>query len=1301
MTEEMPVPLRLLVLGLALLVAVHAAISYPAGLVVEVAASTVLLVAGGCWLFSRRVRKDMSAISVFTLVLSAAITIQVIVAHEIHGPLRAVDRTPGYALFVRLWHYLVVVAVVLAGRERTHLAGLGAAVVYTSVFYTPTFATPEAAPPFVPLTALAIVLLATAPSVQLAVRDTIHISLLKPLSLFVLLVLVSSLFSRAPHESTTFLFKLLSLLGLALAVPLFVQTRARWKHVMLFIVAVSVAVPVLLSAAKLAQLTAQLGTLPAIQYRMRLNELGRANLLSRSLTVGAPLLIALAKTTPDRKPRSLWWGLVASALIVFLACRSWTGWIGAGIACAFAASLGFGRRWLARWRAHRRNIGWYLLHVAVLFAVGLGLLGLWRLAPRLNARSFNGRLFQFRATINEIVAHPLLGVGPGHYYSKSKYTTGLDWSVNTRTTLDDPLLPVEWLRDSSRLHTHDLFLDIAAGMGLPGLAAFVWFLFALFRFGLKMRMQLSDQDRVLLTGCLVGIVASLGWGLIDVMEVSSPFFTFPTWALIGLLLAAPRAFSRDAECPIPAASLAPDSSSAPRLFQVLCLGLAFVAVIMPLCGNLCYRAGYIAYQERRWADAVSNLDWATRWEPLAAKYHGLRGEALINLARYDEAILAYERAVSLRRDFAPYHAQLGWLYWLQGDLGQATAHFQKAVEMDPREAWRDGLHADLGLAYAAQGRVEEAVPLFRRTIELDPQMAQASYWVWVQGADGGLDVVLDPVYTDATLASDLRPRILAHLGQVDYGPRHFAYNGGADSVLSLTRVLDGIEADYMAARAADSDKVLRLMATAAEAARFAGLRARAERTLLLAQQAYPHSAYGFRGLGALYHEQARLEQARPMLERAVEVSARDPDSWCELVEVYLDQERWEEAARSLDGMYWLMPLDSRLYTLRARFHTERRDLIQAADALRRSLAIEESVSARLTLSDLYWRSGQEQLVKEQCIQTAEVLFRAWPQPLAPELWEIGGCLARADDEDPAAGVSELVRERPLIGDVLIGHIYRARGLQDHALAAYQRAAESRPDEGAVRYLLGEVYQEMGQSELAEAEYRQAARLDPLESLPLLALGRQKWAEGQREAALESFRAATEATPGWGQAHTVLGNALLATGDPGSAAGRYQLAQVAGGGVREGVLYDFAAHLAEATTGLPDLDYVRNDYFTIDGDQRRVLFAHPDARITYTVAVAEDAVLAFNVATAPGSWDRPGDGVTFSVYVESDRGPWRAFSEYIDPKRDPSDRRWHSREIDLGGYAGQAVNIIFETDGGPAGDCRYDWAGWGEPRLVRP
>jgi hypothetical protein len=85
----------------------------------------------------------------------------------------------------------------------------------------------------------------------------------------------------------------------------------------------------------------------------------------------------------------------------------------------------------------------------------------------------------------------------------------------------------------------------------------------------------------------------------------------------------------------------------------------------------------------------------------------------------------------------------------------------------------------------------------------------------------------------------------------------------------------------------------------------------------------------------------------------------------------------------------------------------------------------------------------------------------------------------------------------------------------------------------------------------------------------------------------------------------------------------------------------AAQLAEVDVQSPGPDHVRNDHFTINGGRRRVLFAHPDSRVSYTVDVVEGTVLAFDAAMSPESWSLEGDGVTFAVYVESNQGTQHA------------------------------------------------------------
>ena len=154
-------------------------------------------------------------------------------------------------------------------------------------------------------------------------------------------------------------------------------------------------------------------------------------------------------------------------------------------------------------------------------------------------------------------------------------------------------------------------------------------------------------------------------------------------------------------------------------------------------------------------------------------------------------------------------------------------------------------------------------------------------------------------------------------------------------------------------------------------------------------------------------------------------------------------------------------------------------------------------------------------------------------------------------------------------------------------------------------------------------------------------------------------------------------------------------------------YDFIDWLRSAhhTSPAPQGETIEARVWTIGEVPRRVLYQHPAfsgaSRLAYTVWIGKGYVLAFDVGAAPESWSLPGDGVTFAVYVTSNESTQQVFSTYIAPQQDEAARRWHPYTVDLSAYAGQTVTFIFETGTGPAGDYRYDWAGWGEPRLLRP
>jgi 4-amino-4-deoxy-L-arabinose transferase-like glycosyltransferase len=131
--------------------------------------------------------------------------------------------------------------------------------------------------------------------------------------------------------------------------------------------------------------------------------------------------------------------------------------------------------------------------------------------------------------------------------------------------------------------------------------------------------------------------------------------------------------------------------------------------------------------------------------------------------------------------------------------------------------------------------------------------------------------------------------------------------------------------------------------------------------------------------------------------------------------------------------------------------------------------------------------------------------------------------------------------------------------------------------------------------------------------------------------------------------------------------------------------------------------LRPDIFTIGGEVKEVFFQHPPSVYTDTIALPDYPVsLKCDIALSPEVWKYGiGDGVQFELHLLDERGEnYSLFSKYIDPGNKPEDQKWHNCEdISLERWEGQTVKIVFATL--PNGNINYDWAGWGEPRIVQP
>lgn len=147
-----------------------------------------------------------------------------------------------------------------------------------------------------------------------------------------------------------------------------------------------------------------------------------------------------------------------------------------------------------------------------------------------------------------------------------------------------------------------------------------------------------------------------------------------------------------------------------------------------------------------------------------------------------------------------------------------------------------------------------------------------------------------------------------------------------------------------------------------------------------------------------------------------------------------------------------------------------------------------------------------------------------------------------------------------------------------------------------------------------------------------------------------------------------------------------------------IVYDFVQHLSEAriesAQGIP----VQPQAVEIQSTLRRVIFAHPPSKITYTLSVEPGSSLAFAIGILPAAWDKIPQGVLFDIEVVSDGVTESLFSRLLMPKRNMGDRGWHNFILPLEKYSRKTVSLVFSTSGSGE-DLSYCWSAWGWTRLM--
>lgn len=149
-----------------------------------------------------------------------------------------------------------------------------------------------------------------------------------------------------------------------------------------------------------------------------------------------------------------------------------------------------------------------------------------------------------------------------------------------------------------------------------------------------------------------------------------------------------------------------------------------------------------------------------------------------------------------------------------------------------------------------------------------------------------------------------------------------------------------------------------------------------------------------------------------------------------------------------------------------------------------------------------------------------------------------------------------------------------------------------------------------------------------------------------------------------------------------------------------VFADLIQQFPQATQIRPNTDAFFLTDVAIGGRTRKSIAVNQASRIVWTERLPKNAWLEVSLGLREEAWTRPGDGVLFMVGIGREGQYDELVSLIVNPYANPADRQWYPLLLDLSPYAGQEVEVIFNTRAGiGSATPDNDLAVWGAPTIV--
>jgi len=406
------------------------------------------------------------------------------------------------------------------------------------------------------------------------------------------------------------------------------------------------------------------------------------------------LLMSLVLAWRARGAGRLGWGLAALLIAYGLLISGSRGsWVGLALAMGIWALL------LVPSRALRLAVG------AIWVVAGLlGVTVIARLvAPEQQALALNSmletagsRLVLYRNSLHLLGDYPFTGIGLGDTFAM----------VYSRYQL---LILVPFLT-----YSHNLFLSVALGQGLLGLAALAWLLVSFYSFVARVERAGLDARRLpLFRAAWLGATATFVHGLTDSPQFSGSRWTMPMlFALLGLAILTGRP-----------ALIQPGQEERRRNPRWVALAAVIVVAIAagvvfrrPLAGTWYANLGAV-YQTR--ADLAYDLDEVAR--------EAARAQAMAH----------FERALRLDPTQPVANRRLGTMAMDRQDFAPAVTYLERAY---PQETGNQATLKALGYGYLWVGQLDTAEERFRQVDFRSELVKELGYWGWWWGTQDREDL---------------------------------------------------------------------------------------------------------------------------------------------------------------------------------------------------------------------------------------------------------------------------------------------------------------------------------------------------------------------------------------------------------------------------------------------------------------------------------------------------------------------------------------------------------------------------------